>query len=76
MSELNDDGRYTWALYAVLNAAKDLGVDTDKLVQSVRENISHKSFRPSPQHQESVIRTIEGAIKDLADAEQHRQLGG
>ncbi|RAM66155.1 hypothetical protein [Herbaspirillum rubrisubalbicans] len=59
---MNDVGKLSHALYAVLYAAKNNGCDLDVLLNTVKNNISVTPLRPLPQDQEGVIETIKDAI--------------
>lgn len=64
---MDDAGKLSNALYAVLYAARSMGSDLEILLQTAKEDIvGNNSIRPRPQDQADVIQTIEVAIKDVS----------
>lgn len=63
---MDDAGKFTHALYAVLYASKKMGCDLDKLVQTIKGDIIANTIRPLPEDQETVIRAVEDAIKEIS----------
>jgi hypothetical protein len=64
---MDDAGKFSHALYAVLYAARNTGCDLDKLVHTIKRDIvGHNSIRPLPQDQATVIRAVEDAINDIS----------
>lgn len=64
---MDEMGRYSMALYTLLYAAKQKGIDLDELARVSQEGIVSNSIRPLPQDQDLVIRTIKAAIKDVTE---------
>lgn len=63
---MDDAGKFSHALYAVLYAARSTGCDLNRLVDTIkRDIIGNNSIRPLPQDQAAVIRAVEDAIKDI-----------
>lgn len=63
---MDDAGKFTHALYAVLYASKKMGCDLDKLVQTIKGDIISNAIRPGPGDQDAVIRAVEDAIKEIS----------
>lgn len=64
---MDNAGKFSHALYAVLYAAQNTGCDLNQLVHIIkRDIIGHNSIRPLPQDQAAVIRAIEDAINDIS----------
>lgn len=63
---MDDAGKFSHALYAVLYAAQKTGCDLDALVQTIKQDIiGYNVIRPLPQDQDTVIRAVEQAIQDI-----------
>ncbi|WP_353401306.1 hypothetical protein [Duganella hordei] len=63
--DLDNAGKYSHALTAVLYAARKAGCDLNGLLSTVKQDIISNSLRPLPQHQEAVISALAEAIRDL-----------
>lgn len=63
--DLDDAGKYSHALTAVLYAARKAGCDLNGLLNSAKQDIISNSLRPLPQHQEAVISALTEAIRDI-----------
>ena len=63
--DLDDAGKYSHALTAVLYAARKAGCNLDDILQTVKQDIISNSLRPLPQHQEAVISSVAEAIRDI-----------
>ena len=63
---MDEAGKFSHALYAVLYAARNNGCDLNRMVDTIkRDIIGDNSIRPLPQDQATVIRVVEDAIKDI-----------
>ena len=63
--ELDDAGKYSQALTAVLYAARKAGCDLNNILHIAKQDIISNSLRPLPQHQEAVISAVAEAIRDI-----------
>jgi len=63
--ELDDAGKYSQALTAVLYAARKAGCDLNDILHTAKQDIISNSLRPLPQHQEAVISAVAEAIRDI-----------
>jgi hypothetical protein len=64
---MDDAGKFSLALYAVLYAARNTGSDLEVLLRTVKRDIvGYNSIRPLPQDQDAVIKAIEVAIDDIS----------
>ncbi|HAT33228.1 MAG TPA: hypothetical protein DCW29_20985 [Janthinobacterium sp.] len=65
---MDNAGKYSHALTAVLYAARKAGCDLDGILHTVKQDIISNSLRPLPQDQETVIATVAEAIRDIGSA--------
>ena len=63
--DLDDAGKYSHALTAVLYAARKAGCNLDDILRTVKQDIISNSLRPLPQHQEAVISSVAEAIREI-----------
>jgi hypothetical protein len=62
---MDNAGKYSHALTAVLYAARKAGCDLDSILQTVKQDIIHNSLRPRPQDQKAVITKVAEAIGEI-----------
>ncbi|MBC3864327.1 hypothetical protein H8K32_19685 [Undibacterium jejuense] len=62
---MDNAGKYSHALTAVLYAARKAGCDLDSILNTVKQDIISNSLRPNPLDQTAVIAAVAEAIRDI-----------